>query len=82
MAHEKVPDIFEYIQKIVAIMGIRKTKCNHFNIFEIMKDRYQNIIYQEKIKLTSKLVQIDNRYKLTFYFSFFIIIVVMICLYF
>lgn len=85
MGMENSTDILEYIQKIIAIMGIRKRKSNQFNIFEIMKDKYQIIIDHEKIKLKLRLAQIDKEYKhikLTLYFSFFIVLGLMLYFFF
>lgn len=43
------------------------------NNFEIMKDRYQDIIDQKKNKLSQNLTQIDRRYK-RFFFIFSLVL--------
>ena len=55
------------------------------NIFEIMNDRYQNIIDQEKARLNLKLTKIDRSHKrtmFTIYTTFLIILICLICFFY
>lgn len=66
-------------------MEIRNNTFGKFNIFEIMNDRYQDIIDREKAKLNLKLTKIDSSYKrtmFTIYMTFLIILICLICFFY
>lgn len=65
--------------------GIPNIIFGKFNIFEIMNDRYQDIIDREKAKLNLKLAKIDRIHKrtmFTIYSSFLIVLICLICFFY
>lgn len=65
--------------------GIRNIIFGKFNIFEIMNDRYQDIIDREKAKLNLKLAKIDRIHKrtmFTIYSTFLIVLICLICFFY
>lgn len=72
----------QFIINKTCVTEIRNNIFGKFNIFEIMNDRYQNIIDWEKAKLNLKLAKIDRSHKqtmFTIYTTFLIILICLIC---
>lgn len=66
-------------------MEIRNNIFGKFNTFEIMNDKYQDIIDQEKAKLNLKLAKIDRSHRrtmFTIYTTFLIILICVLCFFY
>lgn len=70
----------QFIINKTCVTEIRNNIFGKFNIFEIMNDRYQDIIDREKVKLNLKLAKINRSHKLTMFTIYATFLVVLICL--
>lgn len=61
-------------------MEIRNNIFGKFNIFEVMNDRYQDIIDREKAQLNLKLAKIQRSHKRTMFTIYTTFLIVLICL--
>lgn len=74
--------IINFIVNKSYVKGIRNNIFGEFNIFEIMNDRYQDIIDREKAKLSIKLAKIDRSHKSTMFTIYTTFLIILICLIF
>jgi len=75
----------QFIINKTCVTEIRNNIFGKFNIFEIMNDRYQDIIDQEKVKLNLKLAKINRSHKrtmFTIYATFLIALICLICFFY
>ncbi|MBP4140045.1 hypothetical protein [Flavobacterium geliluteum] len=70
----------QFIINKTCVTEIRNNIFEKFNIFEIMNDRYQDIIDQEKVKLNLKLAKINRSHKRTMFTIYATFLIALICL--